>query len=224
MAIEVKNIVKNFGQGQPDVLKDITLKIPDGAFCTITGRSGSGKSTLLYIISSLDWPTSGDILINGHNLHSMSMEEQHRFRNRSMGFVFQFHHLLPELTALENVLVPAMKANEVKARQGWARELLAEVGLKGKEDRLPARLSGGEQQRVAIARSLVMRPQFIFADEPTGNLDSSNGEAIMELFQRFNKKEGTTVIFVTHDKNYADLANYKISLVDGQLKNSSALS
>lgn len=216
--IEAINIGKNFGTNSPQILKDINLVIPSASFCTITGRSGSGKSTLLYILSTLDEPSSGKIIIDGIDLSQLNQKEQHRFRNLTMGFVFQFHHLLPELTTLENVLLPALKADKIHEKKDFAKKLLIDVGLVGKENRLPQHLSGGEQQRVAIARALVMEPKYIFADEPTGNLDSVNGQAVMNLFKQFNKERGTTVIYVTHDEVWANMANLKISLIDGALE------
>jgi ABC-type lipoprotein export system ATPase subunit len=216
--IEAINIVKTFGPNTPQILKGINLVIPSGSFCTITGRSGSGKSTLLYILSTLDEATSGKVIINGIDLSQLNQKEQHRFRNQTMGFVFQFHHLLPELTTLENVLLPALKAGLIHEKKEFAKQLLIDVGLTGKENRLPQHLSGGEQQRVAIARALVMEPKYIFADEPTGNLDSVNGQAVMNLFKRFNQERGTSVIYVTHDQVWAEMATLKISLVDGALE------
>ena len=199
MAILMDQIKKSFGHpgtnGQNLVLKGISGEIKDGEMVSITGRSGSGKSTLLYIISSLDKPTSGNVLIDGVSLNKIDSKELHRFRNQKMGFVFQFHHLLPELTALENVLMPSLKAE--------------------KADQLPSQLSGGEQQRVAIARALVMKPAFIFADEPTGNLDSANGLLVLNLFKRINKEHGTTILYVTHDQVFAGMATRQINLVDG---------
>jgi len=216
--IVVKNLTKELGGNK--IIKNLSFTIPENSFCTITGKSGSGKSTLLYLLSSLDEPTFGEIWIDDKNISSISEEELHIFRNQNIGFVFQFHHLLPELTALENVLIPALKLGQMKNYEEQAKHLLAEVGLKDKFQRFPAKLSGGEQQRVAIARSLIMSPRYIFADEPTGNLDSTNGMAVMELFQRFNKEKNTTIIYVTHDKDYARLANYTLELIDGKLANS----
>jgi ABC-type lipoprotein export system ATPase subunit len=188
--IVVKSLIKELGGNQ--IIKNLSFTIPENSFCTITGKSGSGKSTLLYLLSSLDEPTSGEIWIDDKNVSSLSLEELHIFRNQNIGFVFQFHHLLPELTALENVLIPALKLRQMKKYEDEAKHLLAEVGLKDKFHRFPAKLSGGEQQRVAIARSLIMSPRFVFADEPTGNLDSANGMAVMDLFERFNKERNTS--------------------------------
>jgi putative ABC transport system ATP-binding protein/lipoprotein-releasing system ATP-binding protein len=145
-------------------------------------------------------------------------------RNKDIGFVFQFHYLLNELTALENILLPARKAGEIKEKEPFARELLEIIGLKEKADRLPSNLSGGEQQRVAIARALIMRPKYLFADEPTGNLDSKNGEVILNLFEKFNHDFKTTIIYVTHDEIFGQRANRKIVLVDGEIKKDSKFS
>lgn len=217
MAIVITNVEKSFGQPPSVVLRGISDTIQEGEMISITGRSGSGKSTLLYIISSLDRPTSGDVFIDGVSLFSMTTQQLHQFRNQKMGFVFQFHHLLPELNALENILMPAMKTKSSVARKSFALGLLAEFGIENKADKLPSQLSGGEQQRVAIARALVMEPAYLFADEPTGNLDSVNGELVMNLFLRINREKRTTIVYVTHDKEFASLATRQIQLVDGQV-------
>ena len=217
MSIVVKNLTKSFGEPPTLVLKGIDTTFEEGKFYSITGRSGSGKSTLLYLISSLDLPTSGEIIIDDMNLHNVSVEDVHRFRNQKMGFVFQFHYLLPELTALENVLMPSFKTKTQLLKREYALSLLDEFGLKSKANRLPSQLSGGEQQRVAIARSLIMEPKYLFADEPTGNLDSVNGQAVLELFQRINKEKKTTILIVTHDNEFAKMAHETIHLVDGKI-------
>ncbi len=215
--IEVKNIVKIFPNTPVPVLKGINLKIEDGDFISLVGKSGSGKSTLLYIISTLDHPSGGEVFYDTKNLNTFSREEIYRLRNHNIGFVFQFHYLLTELTAIENILLPARKANEVEKRRSFAMEILKTVGLESKEHRYPGELSGGEQQRLAIARALVMDPKYIFADEPTGNLDSANGKIIMDLFKKVNQEKGTTIIYVTHDNDFAALAKKKVVLLDGKL-------
>lgn len=217
--IEVKNIFKSFPNTPTPVLKGIDLKIEDGDFISLVGKSGSGKSTLLYILSTLDNPTKGEVFYNGKNLKSFASEEIYQLRNREIGFVFQFHYLLPELTAIENILLPARKAKETEKRKNFAIELLKTVGLEDKQNRYPGELSGGEQQRLAIARALVMNPKYIFADEPTGNLDSVNGNIIMDLFKKINEENGTTIIYVTHDLDFAALAKRQVNLVDGKLVN-----
>ena len=217
MGIQLHGIGKTFGTPPTEVLKGITFGIQDGEFISLTGRSGSGKSTLLYIISSLDRPSTGRLELSGRNLVEMSESDLHTFRNENMGFVFQFHYLLPELSALENVLMPAFKTNSVDARRDHALGLLKEFGLGDKADRLPRQLSGGEQQRVAIARALVMKPDFLFADEPTGNLDSVNGETVMRILKKINIETKTTIVMVTHDPDFANMATRKIHLADGKI-------
>jgi lipoprotein-releasing system ATP-binding protein len=217
MAIQLQKIHLTLGDPPNHILKGIDLEIQEGEFVALTGRSGSGKSTLLYVMSSLDKPTDGHVLIDGHELHHLSKEDLHRFRNQNMGFVFQFHYLLPELTALENVLMPARKFNREQELGPKALELLQAFGLTAQSDRLPRHLSGGEQQRVAIARALIMKPKYLFADEPTGNLDSQNGQVVMDIFRQINQRDGTTIIFVTHDPGFAALAGRQIKLVDGQI-------
>lgn len=215
--IEAKGIVKTFPNTQAPVLKGIDLTIHDGEFISLVGKSGSGKSTLLYILSTLDNPSEGEIRYDGKKISELLPDNIYHLRNRSIGFVFQFHYLLSELTAIENILLPAIKAGEADKRRKYANELMEVIGLKGKENRFPGELSGGEQQRLAIARALIMEPKYLFADEPTGNLDSSNGKIIMDLFKRFNREKQTTVIYVTHDLDFASLAERKISLIDGRL-------
>lgn len=217
MSIVAKNIGKTIGNPPNQILSDINLEIKDGEFVALTGKSGSGKSTLLYILSSLDNPSTGIVEISGHNITKMEDQDLYRFRNQKMGFVFQFHYLLAELTALENVLMPARKSKEDIHRKPYAESLLEQFGLKDKMHRLPRQLSGGEQQRVAIARSLVMEPQYLFADEPTGALDSTSGEKVMSLIIDANKKRKTTVVMVTHDPDFALLAQRQVKLVDGRI-------
>ena len=217
MAIIIKEISKSFGNPPVKVLSDISGKIETAEMVAITGRSGSGKSTLLYIISSLDKPSSGEVTVDDVLLFNMSKTELHKFRNQKMGFVFQFHHLLAELTALENILMPTLKTNSDHSRKDFAFELLNEFGIHNKADSLPSQLSGGEQQRVAIARALVMQPKYIFADEPTGNLDTANGQLVMNLFKKINKERSTTIVYVTHDQEFARMSTRQISLVDGRI-------
>lgn len=217
MGIRITDIRKSFGEPPVDVLKGITLNIEDGEFVSFVGRSGCGKSTLLYIMSTLDQPTSGVVDIDGTSVQSLTQEALHRFRNLNMGFVFQFHHLLPELNALENVLMPALKAKRGEERKAFAISLLREFGMQNKLGSLPSQLSGGEQQRVAIARALVMEPKYLFADEPTGNLDSINGTAVMTLLKKINHDRKMTVIFVTHDADFANMASRQVRMSDGLL-------
>jgi putative ABC transport system ATP-binding protein/lipoprotein-releasing system ATP-binding protein len=215
--ISVQNLFKTFEDTTDAVLKGVNLEIQNGEFVSLVGRSGSGKSTLLYLISTLDRTFKGNILYDNKSIVEMNADEIHHLRNTDIGFVFQFHYLLSELSALENVLLPARKAGLLKEKEEFAYELLKDVGLEGKELRLPANLSGGEQQRVAIARALIMKPKYVFADEPTGNLDSQNGEVIINLFEKFNKDFGTTIIYVTHDQEFADRARRQIHISDGVL-------
>lgn len=217
MGILLSNIGQSFGKPPTHVLFDISLEIKDGEFVSVTGRSGSGKSTLLYIISTLDKASEGTVEISGRNVNQMTSKELHQFRNLNMGFVFQFHHLLPELTALENVLMPVLKTGKMTDRKDYAVKLLQEFGLSEKRDRFPSQLSGGEQQRVAIARALVMDPKYIFADEPTGNLDSVNGIAVMNLLEKVNRERKTAIVYVTHDQEFAARASRRIHMVDGRI-------
>ncbi|MEQ1876081.1 MAG: ABC transporter ATP-binding protein [Bdellovibrionia bacterium] len=215
MAIEVQKVVKSFGT--TTVLHGIDLAIRDREFVTIVGKSGSGKTTLLYIMSTLDEATSGSVAIDGINPADLDVEGLHLFRNKNIGYVFQFHYLLPELTVLENVLLPARKDKSQEKKKTYALELLETFGIADKAARFPSQISGGEQQRVAIARALVMKPKYVFADEPTGNLDTANGKIVMDLLKKVNREMGTTLVIVTHDPDYAALATRKIVVVDGRL-------
>jgi ABC-type lipoprotein export system ATPase subunit len=215
--IKTINLTKTFPNAKAPALKEINLKIENGEFISLVGRSGSGKSTLLYIISTLDSGSSGEVLFDGTNVSEIPKQDIYKLRNKQIGFVFQFHYLIQELTALENVLLPARKAQELEKRTPLALSLLKEVGLEGLEGRFPSELSGGEQQRVAIARALIMEPTYLFADEPTGNLDSINGLMIIELFKKFNQDKGTTIIYVTHDREFAAKSKRQITMVDGVL-------
>jgi len=215
--IECEHIIKSFGTPAQEVLHGLSFTINDGEFVSISGRSGSGKSTLLYIISSLDTPTSGTIKIDNRDVNTMDADSIHDFRNREVGFIFQFHYLLPELTALENVLLPARNLNLLQEKDEFARHLLDKLGILNHASKFPGQLSGGEQQRVAIARALVMKPRYIFADEPTGNLDSINANIVMEILKEVNLKDKTTVCLVTHDPGFAAMAPKEIYLVDGRI-------
>lgn len=217
MSIIAKSIMKSIGDTNTVILNNISVEIQSGEFVALTGRSGSGKSTFLYLLGSLDLPTSGSIEIDGMDLAKLSAKEISRFRNTKMGFVFQFHYLIAELSALENVLVAAKKAGEEEKRKEYAVWLLDKMGLKTKLNRLPRQLSGGEQQRLAIVRALVMEPTYLFADEPTGALDSVNADIVMKMLTDANQKSKTTVIMVTHDPGFAALANRVLLMVDGSL-------
>lgn len=214
--IEAISIVKQFGHPPQEVLHSLNFTIRDGEYVSISGKSGSGKSTLMYIISTLDNPTSGTILIEGKNTEKMSVDEIHKFRNKYVGFVFQFHYLLPELTALENVLLPARNLNLNKTKE--ALTFLEELGVAAHKDKFPSQMSGGEQQRIAIARALILQPKYIFADEPTGNLDTKNAEIVMSMLKRENQMHGTTISLVTHDPDFAKQADREIFLIDGRIR------
>lgn len=215
--IKAIGIDKSFGDPPTQVLFGVSFEIQSGSFVAVTGRSGSGKSTLLYILSTLDQPTRGEVSFDGASLSGFSDKELHEFRNQKMGFIFQFHYLLPELTALENVLMPARKLGLRNEKQKRAMDLLKRFDIGTKWDRLPKQLSGGEQQRVAIARSMIMEPRYLFADEPTGNLDSVNGEVVMKILKEITENRESTVLYVTHDPDFASMANHQIVLADGRV-------
>jgi lipoprotein-releasing system ATP-binding protein len=215
--IEVKNIGKSFGE--LEVLKGVELKVEKGEIVAIIGKSGAGKTTLLQIIGTLDRPTKGEVLIDGTSVFTMKDKELAAFRNKHIGFIFQFHQLLPEFTALENVCIPAMiarqKESEYKAR---ATKLLTDLGLGDRLNHKPNALSGGEKQRVAAARALMMNPDIILADEPTGSLDSQNKKELSELLLKLRKEYGQTILLVTHDKELAGIADQIIEIKDGVIE------
>jgi lipoprotein-releasing system ATP-binding protein len=217
MGIVATGLGKSFGTPAVRVLSGIDLEIRDGEFVALTGRSGSGKSTLLYLLSSLDFPTAGRVEITGQDITRMTSDELHRLRNEKVGFVFQFHYLIAELSMIENVLMPALKRGEAEVRRAYAVRLLEKFGLADKQHRKPRELSGGEQQRVAIARAMVMQPKYLFADEPTGSLDSQSGDNVMKIIREINETAGTTVVMVTHDPDYARQAKRQIQLMDGRI-------
>ncbi len=212
--IEVKNIWKSFGA--LEVLKGVNLQVEKGEIVAIIGKSGAGKTTLLQIIGTLDRPTQGQVIIDGTDVFAMKDKELAAFRNQHIGFIFQFHQLLPEFTALENVCIPAMiareKENEYKAR---ATQLLTDLGLGDRLHHKPNALSGGEKQRVAAARALMMHPDIILADEPTGSLDTQNKKELSELLLKLRKEYGQTILLVTHDKELAGIADRIIEIKDG---------
>ena len=214
--IRVENIHKRYGD--LEVLKGVNLDIRRGEVVSIVGASGAGKTTLLQIMGGLSRPDGGRVEIAGEDVYSLKDKALSDLRNRRIGFVFQFHHLLPEFTALENVMIPGLiggrKRSEVETR---AEDLLRMVGLWERRTHKPAQLSGGEQQRVAIARALVNSPAVLLADEPSGNLDSKNREEIHRLFFELRDKLGQTVVIVTHDEHLAEMADRKIEMSDGQI-------
>ncbi len=205
------------------ILHPLDLTIDQGRVVAITGPSGSGKSTLLGLLAGLDAPSTGRIVIDGEDITAMSEDDPARFRGRRIGFVFQFFHLLPSLTAMENVRVPLEIAGEANPA-ARAATLLSEVGLAARGHHYPSQLSGGEQQRIAIARALANDPVILMADEPTGNLDSATGRQVIELLVGVNRRRGTTVILVTHDPELAQLADVTIALLDGRVVRTSRAS
>lgn len=217
MGIALSNVTKSFFSPDITILKGVTLSIQEGEWVSITGRSGSGKSTLLYVMSTLDPPSSGEVSIDGARVDQLSASEIDLFRNQKMGFVFQFHYLIPELTILENVLFPCKADGTESIFREQALRWLEKFGLNALVNRYPNQLSGGEQQRAALARALVKNPKYLFADEPTGNLDSQNGAAVMSIFHEVNQTLGTTVIMVTHDPEFAKLASRIVAIKDGSI-------
>jgi lipoprotein-releasing system ATP-binding protein len=202
-----------------DVLKGIDLNIYAGQILAIVGQSGAGKSTLLHCIGTLDLPSSGRIRLGGEELTTMSGSRLAAVRNRDIGFVFQFHHLLPEFTALENVMVPGLiQGRSRREMQKRAEALLEEVGLSNRASHRPGELSGGEQQRVAVARALALDPKLVLADEPTGNLDSATSDAIHDLFFQINREHGTTIIVVTHNPAFAESMPRVVRMRDGRVE------
>jgi len=212
--IEIRNIKKSFGS--LEVLKGIDLNIEQGKVVSIVGPSGAGKTTLLQIMGTLDKPDCGSVIIDGVDVMKLSDAKRSAFRNKHMGFVFQFHQLLPEFTALENVMMPALIGGTSKREaRKRAEELLAFMGLSDRASHKPNELSGGEKQRVAVARALVNKPDVVFADEPSGSLDSHNKEELHRLFFDLRDQMGQTFVIVTHDEQLANLADQKISMKDG---------
>ena len=215
--IDIKDIKKSFGSLQ--VLRGVNLHIDKGEVISIVGPSGAGKTTLLQLIGALDRPTSGSILFNGRELASMSDKQLAAFRNRQIGFVFQFHQLLPEFTALENIIIPALIAGRSRSEaEKEAMELLGIMGLQERAGHKPSELSGGENQRVAVARALINKPALILADEPSGSLDSKNKEELHNLFFDLRARYGQTFLIVTHDEELARTTDRTIRMVDGVVK------
>jgi len=218
--IEARGLVKRFGEGEVaiEVLRSVDLVLEEGARVAVVGQSGVGKSTLLHILGTLDRPTAGEVKFRGEDVFGRSADELARLRNRFLGFVFQFHHLLPEFSAIENVMMPGLLQErgreEMRER---ASEILVEVGLKHRLDHAVGKLSGGERQRVAVARALVLEPAVVLADEPTGNLDPSTGEQVAELLLEMNRQHGTTLVVVTHSARMAEKLGRTLVLNDGCL-------
>ena len=216
--VSARDVTRRYGEGDAavDALRGITLDFPAGAFTAIMGPSGSGKSTLMHILAGLDRPTSGTVVIDGNDITKMDDAALTRLRRDRVGFVFQFFNLVPVLNAEENTLLPLSIAG-VKPERVWLEQLMETVGIADRRTHRPAELSGGQQQRVAIARALVSRPAVIFADEPTGNLDSTTSEEVLQLLRRAVDEFGETVVMVTHDLHAAGFADRRIELVDGRV-------
>lgn len=219
-AVEARNIIKDYQMGEvtASVLKDISLEIYRGEFVSIMGPSGSGKSTLLYILGGLDEPTDGSVILQGQDISQWDDKRKSLMRRRDIGFVFQFYNLIPNLTVEENILLPVLlDGKSRRALQPRLDELLEIVGLTDRRKHTPRELSGGQQQRVAIARALVNDPEILFADEPTGNLDSKTGWEIMTLLQRINRERGVTILMVTHSADSAECGSRTVVVKDGRI-------
>ncbi len=218
MKIEAKELSKVYGKGESQVmaLNRVSFQIMPGDFISITGPSGSGKSTLLHLLSGLDEPTGGCLTYDGKEIYSFSDQERSAFRRRSIGFVFQQFHLLPVLTAQENILMPLL-LDKKQPDETYLKQLSQMLGIDSRLSHLPHELSGGQQQRVAIARALIAKPDIIFADEPTGNLDTKSGREVMELLRAIHEKMGKTLVVITHDNRVAGMADRRFSIVDGVL-------
>ncbi len=217
--IEVQNLFKSYGNGEKhvEVLKGVDLTFSQGERAAIVGASGVGKTTLLHILGTLDRPTSGKVFFEGRDIFTLNEEDLSSFRNREIGFVFQFHHLLPEFSALENTMLPCLiQGMSKKEAMLRAETILASVGLKDRIIHKPGELSGGEQQRVAVARALVLESKVLLADEPTGNLDTKTGDSVFDLLQELNEAKGITLIVVTHNMNLAGRLPRQIQIIDGK--------
>ena len=215
--IEVRDLTKHYEFGNVTALKAINLTFEDGRFYVIAGASGSGKTTLLNILSGIDRPTSGEVLVDGVRIHSLKEKGLRSYRLENFGIVFQFFYLVPYLTGLENVLLPMKYSKKVENPEERARELLKLVNAENLADKLPEHMSGGEMQRVAIARALANRPRYLFADEPTANLDWENKIRIWTLLRKINQEEGVTVIAATHERDFFRFADVVITLRDGEV-------
>ena len=216
--IDTQSLSKTYADLDVPVLRDINFHVRAGEQIAIVGTSGSGKSTLLHLLGGLDQPSQGKVTLMGHNVAEMSEAERGRLRNQSLGFVYQFHHLLPEFTALENVAMPLL-IRRVETAQAYAEasELLKQVGLQHRMQHMPGEMSGGERQRAALARAMVTKPECILADEPTGNLDRATSNAVFDLLLQLNQQHGVALVVVTHDLSLAAKLRKQYALIDGQL-------
>ena len=219
MILEVNNLNKSYGKGNNTVfpVKNVSLKVKEGQFIAIIGQSGSGKSSLMHILGGLDHPDSGTVLIDGTNLYELSEDEITIFRRRNIGFIYQFYNLIPVLTVKENIILPVVLDNK-KVDYKYFNKLINKLNLKDRLKYLPNELSGGGQQRTAIARAMITRPKILLADEPTGNLDSRSTKTVLKMLKDFNKNYNQTIILVTHDLNVAKEADRIITYKDGQIK------
>ncbi len=218
--LQCNELCKRYQEGavQTDVLHNVSFTVNAGEMMAIVGSSGSGKSTLLHLLGGLDTPTSGDVIFDGQPLSALSASAKADLRNRELGFIYQFHHLLPDFTALENVAMPLLIGRKKPAEiEQKSREMLAAVGLEHRSHHRPSELSGGERQRVAIARALVNNPRLVLADEPTGNLDARNADSIFELLGALNQRQGTAFLVVTHDLHLAQRMSRQLEMRDGHL-------
>lgn len=224
--VRIDNLSKSFREGEAvrHIFQDLNATIAPGEFVVLLGRSGSGKSTLLNLLSGIDQPTHGAVMIDGHNLTTLSERQRTLFRRHQIGFIFQFYNLIPTLTVVENLLLPLelIRTKDSVAQQ-QAQALLDEVGLADRADSYPDRLSGGEQQRVAVARALIHRPRLLLADEPTGNLDAETGQQVLNLFKRLARQHNMTTLMVTHSLEVAQLADRILTIRDGQLLEEAAI-
>ncbi|CAK9884705.1 MAG: Lipoprotein-releasing system ATP-binding protein LolD [Candidatus Erwinia impunctatus] len=218
--LQCRELCKRYQEGSvtTDVLHQVSFDLMQSEMVAIVGSSGSGKSTLMHLLGGLDTPTSGEVFFNAESVTAMSPGERAELRNRQLGFIYQFHHLLPDFTALENVAMPLLIGGQRRSEvEKAAREMLAAVGLEKRGTHRPAELSGGERQRVAIARALVNNPRLVLADEPTGNLDARNADAIFELLNQLNARQGTAFLVVTHDLQLAGRLHRQMEMRDGRL-------
>ncbi|MFO6296027.1 lipoprotein-releasing ABC transporter ATP-binding protein LolD [Rahnella selenatireducens] len=226
LLLQCDNLCKTYQEGKmhTDVLRDVSFAMQPGEMMAIVGTSGSGKSTLLHLLGGLDSPTSGEVIFKGKSLNAMSSSAKSELRNRELGFIYQFHHLLPDFTALENVAMPLLISKKKSAEvQERAMAMLEAVGLQHRSNHRPSELSGGERQRVAIARALVNNPSLVLADEPTGNLDQRNADSIFELLGELNVRQGTAFLVVTHDLHLANRLTRQLEMRDGKLQQDSML-